>query len=432
MARERNKLTALEIDAYKRKAKTLSYLAPLSDGGGLYIRASDYGKRMRWVYRFVRDGKATEIGLGAVDAVSLQRARDKRDELEKQVEQGRNPLIERKRVQEEERQKQREQANRKTFEQVARAVIKDRAALGASSRASWERGLFTYCKKIADINVDEITTADVIGVITPLVEAADIPREDGRRPTGYTTARRMVARIATVLGYAIAMGWQKTANVAAWENFKHVMPKARKNGDETHNAHHPMLPWEEAPAAVARLRESQAMSARCMEMVALTALRLTEARAAKWTEFDFNTATWTVPASRMKRRVMFKVPLSDRASALIEELKAHRRPGPDVFPGDERKPVSGMAVWVQCRRVTGDQGSPHGWRATFRSWCADHGIDDGVAEACLSHGPGDATKAAYNRAEMVARRRTVMQEWANYLDGKEAESKVLPFSGRRA
>jgi hypothetical protein len=65
-------------------------------------------------------------------------------------------------------------------------------------------------------------------------------------------------------------------------------------------------------------------------------------------------------------------------------------------------------------------------RATFRSWCADHGVDDGLAEMCLSHGPGDATKAAYNRAGMVDRRRVVMQAWADFLEGKQAAN-VVPL-----
>jgi integrase len=403
--RQLNKLTPREVAAIKQDGWH-------SDGGGLYIRVSDDGRRRRWIFRFVLKGKVTEIGLGASPTVTLARAREERRKLADEVKAGRNPIVERQR-------NQREQANRKTFEEVARAVVeRDAKSKGASSLYSWERSLHVHCAKIVQVSVGEITVDDVLSVVKPLIDA-DL----------YPTARRTLARIADVLGYAIVLGWRTTANVAAWNTFKHVMPKQPKSADEiSGGSHHPMLPYSEAPAVIATLRASQSMSARALEIIALTALRLNEARLARWQEFDFATATWTVPASRMKRRVLFKVPLSDRALAILDEIKAHRRPGPYVFLGKDRHPVARNAVWMQCKRLAGSPASVHGLRATFRSWCADNGVDDGVAEACLSHGPGDATKAAYNRAEMVARRRVVIQNWSDYLNGKEAaEMKVVPL-----
>jgi integrase len=396
--RELNKLTRRQVETAKDGWH--------SDGGGLYLRVSDDGRRRRWFYRFIRtiDGKrkVTEIGLGAAKAVTLARAREERTRLAVEVNAGRNPIQERQRA-------QREQANRKTFAEVARLVIeRDAKAKSQSSIYSWERSLYVHCAKIAEVNVEDIATADVQDIVTPLVNAGT-----------YSTARRTLSRISDVLGYAVAMGWRKTTNVAAWANFKNVMPKRPNNGDEE-RGHHPMLPWPEAPAVIAALRESESMSGRCLEFIILTAVRMTEARAARWPEFDFATATWTVPANRMKRRVMFKVPLSDRALAILNEIRLHRRAGPYVFLGTDREALSRNALWMQSQRRTGHRASVHGWRATFRSWCADNGVDDAVAEACLSHGPGDATKAAYNRAEMVTRRRVVMQRWSDFLDGKEA------------
>ena len=52
-----------------------------ADGGGLYLRVSDNGARRRWVFRFTRDGKVNEIGLGGADAVTLLKARDERKRL---------------------------------------------------------------------------------------------------------------------------------------------------------------------------------------------------------------------------------------------------------------------------------------------------------------------------------------------------------------
>jgi integrase len=114
---------------------------------------------------------------------------------------------------------------------------------------------------------------------------------------------------------------------------------------------HPMLPWPEAPAAIAIMRDSQAMSARCLEFIALTAVRLAEARAACWSVFDDDKAVWSIPVNRMKTRMKlrlpepFKVPLSTQALKLLDDLKAHRRSGPFVFPA---KIAFRPAAW-RCR-----------------------------------------------------------------------------------
>jgi integrase len=368
-----------------------------ADGGGLYLRISDGGRRRRWVYRFVRGGKTTEIGLGAASAVSLAKARQEARRLREQVGGGLNPIAER-------RHNEREQANKKTFGEVAGLVLERNAKSGRSesSLESWRRSFSRDCAKIAALDVAEVSTIDVRDAAMPLIEAGN-----------YVTARRTLSRIADTLAYAIAHEWREKANVAEWRNIKAVIPE-RPNGDRRH----PMLPWPEAPAFVAALRETETMGARLLEFIALTAVRLTEARGALWPEFDLEGALWTVPGSRMKRRVEFKVPLSDSAVALVAELQAHRQTGP-VFP------ISRNRVWWECK-VLAPTASVHGLRATFRSWAADRGVDDALAEMCLSHGPGDATKAAYNRADMVERRRKVMQAWSDFLDGKQAAN-VVPL-----
>jgi integrase len=393
--RQLHRLTPRQVESIKKDGWH-------SDGGGLYLRISDQGRRRRWVYRFIRSGKVTEIGLGASDAITLARAREERKRLAETVSEGRNPLDER-------RRQEREQAGRMNFEQVARAVIdRERKGWSASSLASWEHSLFVHCKSLAEIDVSEIDVPLVKSVVTPLTDANLHP-----------AARRTLSRIKAVLERAIAEGWRRTQNAAEWTTFRHILQKPPRNDDR----HHPMVSWEEAPAVIAKLRQSESTSARCVEIIALTALRLTEARAAKWSEFDFDKRVWTIPGNRMKKtKKPFPVPLSDRAVAVIEEIKARRRPGPYVFLGDGKLPISRHAVWIQSRAVTGGKGSPHGFRATFRSWAADHGVEFEVAEACLSHVAGNSVVQAYQRSSMLERRRPVMQAWADFLDGKEAAS----------
>jgi integrase len=321
------------------------------------------------------------------------------------IDEGLNPIAERRRVED-------EQAAKRTFTEVARFVIeRERNGWGASSLASWERSLFADAKRLANLNVDEISVEHVKLVVTPILDQGY-----------YDTARRTLSRIETVLDCAIAHGWRSTSNVASWNVQKHIIPKRAK---EDEDRHHPMLPWRDAPAAMTELRDSDTMSARCIEFVALTGVRLSEARGARWEEIDFDKGLWTVPKGRMKMGEPHVVPLSRQALALLKSLWDHRT-GPPVFFGRARGPVTRHALWMQCKRATGDMGSPHGWRATFRSWCADNGVDREVAESALAHKLG-GVEGAYNRASMVERRRPVMDRWADFLTGEGAAATVVPF-----
>ena len=92
-------------------------------------------------------------------------------------------------------------------------------------------------------------------------------------------------------------------------------------------------------------------------------------------------------------------------------------------------PISRNTIHDQCDRVTEGRASPHGWRATFRSWCSTTGVDFEVSEACLAHAKS-AVVAAYDRADMVERRRATMERWAQFLSGEDAETNVVTFPKR--
>jgi integrase len=377
-----------------------------SDGGGLYLRVSDGGRRRRWVYRFRRNGKVTEMGLGAADAVTLAAARDKRKRLGERVEEGLNPLAER-------RKKQDQQDARKTFAEAGEAFIAREAdGWSASSLRAWKRSLGVESKQIAALHVDAIVLADVKRVIQPLVDR------------GYkVAARRTQNRIEAVLNFSVEHGWREEDKRSAWS----PIAGKRRNGDQKH---YRALDWREMPALVARLRQNQVIGARTLEFVILTATRLSEARQASWSEINFDKATWSIPASRMKNRAPHEVPLSDRALAHLTELKAHRTSSQFIFPGhtERSEPISSMAVWSLCDRVTEGKASPHGFRSSFRDWCGDTGVPRELAEMALAHSVGSKVEAAYARSSLLERRRPVMQAWADFLAGKAAEAgKVVSF-----
>jgi integrase len=236
----------------------------------------------------------------------------------------------------------------------------------------------------------------------------------------------------------VAHGWRSGANVAAWSVFRHILPKRPK--DEA-DRHHPMVQWQDAPEIINRMRAVDTVAARALEFAALTATRISEAAGARWGEIEG--ATWTVPKGRMnprgrgKPREAHVVPLSRQAVELLDGMLKHKvrdvvfpRPDAPVFPRPDGAPVARMQCSRVSAAVTDGKASPHGWRSTFRTWCADHGVDREAAEAALAHKIG-GVEGRYNRAAMIGRRRPVMQAWADHLDGHGADTKVVPITGGR-
>ena len=154
-----------------------------------------------------------------------------------------------------------------------------------------------------------------------------------------------------------------------------------------------------------RLRDVDGMAARCLEFVVLTACRSGEARLATWTEIDIRTKTWSIPGSRMKSGRAHSVPLSNEVVALLKALP--RLEGTEyVFPGARAgKPLSDMALTTTMRRMEVD-AVPHGFRASFSSWCASStAYPMEVREMALAHAIGNDTVAAYQRSDLFDKRR---------------------------
>jgi integrase len=152
---------------------------------------------------------------------------------------------------------------------------------------------------------------------------------------------------------------------------------------------------------------------------------------ATWDEIDLDAATWTVPASRMKMGKEHSVPLSDAAVEILRgQLKARGR-NPLVFPSRlPLKRLSINALSMAMERLGGGMWTVHGFRAGFRSWCADEGVAFELAEAALAPAPGNAGVQAYQRSAMLERRRPVMQAWAAYLSG-DSSGKVVAIGSLR-
>jgi integrase len=183
------------------------------------------------------------------------------------------------------------------------------------------------------------------------------------------------------------------------------------------------------------LRTREAIAARGLEFLILTAARTGEVIGARWNEVDLVDKTWTVPANRMKARREHRVPLSPRALAILQEMRA-ARPGvaaDDGFVFAGHKPGAGLsntAFLMLMRRMGRDDLTAHGFRATFKTWASERtSAQNEIVEASLAHTIGSKVEQAYQRGDMFEKRRRLMQQWATFCTTTPAgdAQKIVPL-----
>ena len=190
-------------------------------------------------------------------------------------------------------------------------------------------------------------------------------------------------------------------------------------------AHHRALPYHEVRAALDTVEATGAsMAAKlCLRFVVLTAARSGEARGASWGEIDMDARTWTIPGERMKAGAGHRVPLSDAVVDVLEHARMLDNESGLIFPSPMKRgrPLSDMTL-TKVLRDTGlaERCTVHGFRSSFRDWCAETGKPREVAEAALAHTVG-GVEGAYFRSDLFQRRRVLMDQWAAYLTGESAK-----------
>ena len=381
------------------------------DGAGLYLVVSPSGAR-KWVYRFSYAGKVTEAGLGSADVVSLAEARDRAHEARKLLETGKNPI-------EAKRQAATIETGKPTFGAIADALIaaKEIEWRNEKHRAQWRASLTEFAAPLRSRPVDEIDTAAILAVLTPLWQ------------TKPETASRVRGRIEAVLDAAKAQGHRSGENPAAWRgHLAHLLPKRGK----LTRGHHAAMDYRDVPAFVAKLRACDTIAAMALEFCILTATRSGEVYGARWSEIDIAAKVWTVPAGRMKAAREHRVPLPDCALAILEKL-FEARTGDLVFPSPRgRRPLSHVAMAKVMRRLEVEQATVHGFRSAFRDWAGNEThFPREVAEAALAHVVGDKAEQAYRRGDALEKRRALMSAWANHCE-PGASSNVVSMVKRGA
>jgi integrase len=375
-----------------------------SDGGNLYLIVSPSGART-WVLRFTWRGKAREMGLGSAGSVTLADAREKAAHARRMVAQGIDPIAERKRT-----------GGVPTFGEMADQV---REALSAGFRnekhkGQWKSTLATYAASLRDKSVDAITTDDILAVLKPIWT------------TKPETASRVRGRIEKVLNAAKAKGYREGENPAGWRgHLDHLLPRQSK----LERSHHAAMPYEDVAAFIGRLREIGSVAALALEFCILTAARSGEVLGARWSEIDLGKKVWTLPPSRMKGGVQHRVPLSERAVAILRIL-AKIKADEFVFRSQRKnRPLSHPAMRMTLCRMKAD-ATVHGFRSSFRDWAGNetHYPRD-LIETALAHVIADKTELAYRRSDALEKRRKLMEDWAAYCDPNRT-AKILQLHGR--
>lgn len=198
-------------------------------------------------------------------------------------------------------------------------------------------------------------------------------------------------------------------------HLRNVLPAPAKLA----RGHHAAMPYGEVPDFMARLRGLTGVSAQALEFLILTAARSGEVREATWSEFDLEAGVWTIPGSRMKAGREHRVPLVPRAVAILAQMQ-RLRVSDYASPGQKaERPLSVMAFDMQMRRLQAGAYTVHGFRSAFRDWAGDqtdHPRE--IAEAALAHAVGDVTERAYRRGDALAKRRKLMEAWAEHCIGQ--------------
>jgi integrase len=184
---------------------------------------------------------------------------------------------------------------------------------------------------------------------------------------------------------------------------------------------------------MAELRQKDAISARALEFLILTAARTGEVIRATWDEFDLEEGIWTIPADRMNGGRPHRVALSKEARSIVEKLQ-ERRESDFLFPGARpNQPISSMTMLKLLRTMVHEEITVHGFRSTFRDWCAEQtSFPREIAEAALAHVLSDKTEAPYQRGDMFERRKKLMQAWANFSERFQQSEDVIRLHNARA
>jgi integrase len=420
-------LTAKRISKLLRRGEPGRHL----DARGLYLVVVSR-TAAHWEKRYQLDGREHYHGLGSAFVFSLAQARERGRRASELLADGVDPLV------------QKREAKAARIAAAAKAISFGEAAADfyrahspgwrhVKHISQWRSSILgltlagkpatgDYCKALRPLPVAQIDTPIVLSVLKPSWHDK------------AETMSRVRARIAAVLDYAKACGYRQGDNPANWDVIGKLLPSRSKVRKVEHHA---ALPYAELPTFMVALGKREGTAARALEFLIFTAARTAEVLQATWGEIDLDAKLWVVPANRMKGGREHRVALSDRAVELLRELPVEDG-NAHVFIGPlSGSPLSEAALRAVIRRMGHDDITTHGFRSSFRDWCAEMtNYPNHVIEMALAHAVGDKVEAAYRRGDLLKKRRQLAEAWAKYCTSppvvQTAGGRIVSIGGGRS
>ena len=381
-----------------------------ADGAGLYLQVkstSSQGPETRvsrsWLFRYKHDKRSNWMGLGSVREITLAQARQRAAACRQLLALGKDPIVERDGARDIEVERVRVQKKPSmTFEQCAQSYITAHRDgwRNAKHALQWESTLRLHAGPvIGKMAVEDVELRHILLILEPI----------WRERT--ETASRVRGRIESILDWATVRSLRSGDNPARWRGHLDqllAMPSKLKKVE-----HHSALPLADMPAFMRALSQQEGMGARALRFTIFTAARSGEVRGATRGEIDIENKIWSIPGQRMKAGRDHRVPLVDAAISVLPN------PLPDdplalLFPAPKGGTLSDMTLTAVMRRMK-VPAVPHGFRSTFRDWCAERtDFPREVAEMALAHAVGDRVEAAYRRGDLFDKRRQLMTLWAQH------------------
>jgi len=394
-----------------RSLRPRGVLYRVADGNGLAVEVPVAGA-LRWRYRYRFDGKAKMLSLGTYPSVTLAQARLRRDAARAQVAQGVDPSAER---------------------QASKEARVEAAAPAQTFRLVGEQWM-------ARQDVAEITAAKSRWILESFLYP-----DLGGRPIGEITARELLDTLRKVEATGM-LETAKRAKVKAGQVFRYAILEGITDNDPTSSLrgalkspkvrHHAAIV---DPAKVGELLRAidgftgQYVTLCALKLAPLLFVRPGELRQAEWAELDLDEAIWRIPGVRMKMKAAHLVPLSTQAVAILLELQAFTGAGRYVFPGlrTASRPMSENTINAALRRLgySGEEMTGHGFRSMAATRLNEMGWKPDAIERQLAHAESNKVREAYTHAAQYLDERTsMMQAWADYLDGVKAGGKVVAIN----
>ncbi len=380
-----NKLTAIKI----KTAPPGKY----NDGGGLWLhKRADGGGQ--WFLRVQIHGRRREMGLGSFTEVGLKEARNSAERWRKVARSGKDPIKERQRL-----LRAAAKADHTLGTVAEEAYEARKAELKNDGKAGrWFSPLALHVlPKLGKVPIEEIDQQDIKNTLAPIWHSKG------------ETAQKAMSRLGIVMQYGAAMGLD--VDMQATTKAKALLGKSRQK-----RKHIPAMPWPKVPEFFESLDEGS-ITHLALRLLILTAVRSTPIRFCHLDELDGD--TWVIPAERMKMEKEFRVPLSTEAKSVIEQAKPFARGG-FLFPSTHKGVISD-ATMSQLMKRRNLKARPHGFRSSFRTWCAEAtDTPRDIAEMALAHSVGGKVELSYRRTDYLEKRRILMERWAQHVTGQQS------------